>query len=228
MLYCNKCGAELTGDSLFCSKCGSKITPRVNLNVPSTEETSPAAPLSVEGSIALAEKLYEKYKEIETDKAKIAKYEEIIRRPIPAVKSHSAFKYFLPWLITAPVISSFIFWFGMRLVVVEGTVGSLYVIFFISAVAFAATLAIGGGLARNIRNDMNYLEIARHRELHGKMDELKKKTASLRSRCSSLQSSVKEYEAIVPATHRSSEMMLEVMTLLESGKADSFNDALRL
>lgn len=43
-MFCNKCGTNLSNDSVFCSKCGTRLESKVSLNKEQREETKPAPP----------------------------------------------------------------------------------------------------------------------------------------------------------------------------------------
>lgn len=181
-----------------------------------------------EEAVALARKLGQEYAEMEKLKKEMDENEAIFSKPVPEPAKHAAFKYFLPFLISAPIaggVLSYLSYFSLKM----GNSRTFYMIFtFLAVLIFAGLLIFGGRFAKSKRDEMNNLEIAKHRTQVGKMDDLKRKTSALKSRYRTIQNSVKEYEDVIPEAYRTSGQMERVASLLESGNANDFESALKI
>ena len=223
MAFCTKCGTELTSEDLFCPNCGLKIGPAA----PNEADTVPA--MTKEESIALAVKLTSEYGALEKLKHEIDEAELIIKRPIPEAPRHAAFKFFWPFLIIGFIVYILVY-LVVGLVFALGGTGEVSSSIGAVAgfVALAATLILGGNFARNQRDKMNNQEAMRIHTLRGKVDQMKKRTSELKTSYSVKKRSLEEYDAIVPESRRNRASMEKVRILLDSGKADTFCDALKL
>ena len=229
MAFCNKCGIELTDDDVFCPKCGNKIEIEKSEVKTPEAETAERPSMTKEESIALATKLAKEYGSLEKLSQEISEAEAIIKRPLPETPRHAAFKFFWPFLIIGAIIYIVVYLVvGVAFAAGGGYEMSTGVASIAAFLALAATLAIGGGVAKNRRDEMNNQEAMRMHTLRGKMDEMKKKTATLKTRYSTQKRELAQYDAIVPVTHRNKQQMERVKILLESGKADNIYDAIKL
>lgn len=237
MAFCNKCGKEITNEDLFCPKCGNKIelepSDYVKPEVEATEEKVPASEFSSmtrEESIALAGKLATEYGALEKLKQEIDEAEAIIKRPLPEPLRHTAFKFFWPFFIVAGVVYFVVYLVVAALFIAGGSSGDMGGTAggFIGLIAFAATLILGGNYARNKRDNMNLQESMRLQTLRGKIDEMKKKTATLKTKYSTKKKELSEYDDIVPTSRRTKQNMEKAKALLEGGKAENLFDAVRM
>ena len=188
----------------------------------------PISEMTREEAVALARRLSGKYAEMEKLKKEMEENEAIFSKPVPEPAKHAAFKYFLPFLIAAPIAFAFlgsISYFALQF----GHSRTMNAVFsFLAILVFAGLLVFGGRFAKSKRDEMNNLEVARQRTLIGKMDDLKRKTSELKSQYRTLQNSVKKYEDVIPSTHRTSEQMEKVASILEAGNAGDFESALKI
>lgn len=188
----------------------------------------PLSEMTREEAVALARKLAGEYGEMEQLKKEMDENEAIFSQPIPEPAKHAAFKYFLPFLIAAP-ISGAVLGAASYIALQIGNSRTFNAIFsFLAILVFAGLLIFGGRFAKSKRDEMNNLEIAKHRTQVGKMDDLKRKTNALKSQYRTLQNSVKEYEDVIPASQRTKEQMDKVASFLESGYANDFASALKI
>ena len=224
MAFCNKCGTELTGDDVFCPKCGNKIDPEIFEETKAHELPS----MTREESIALATKLAAEYGALEKLKQEISEAEIIIKRPLPETPRHSAFKFFWPFIIIGVVVYIVLYVFIAVIFLAGGSDVGAAIAPGIAFVGLGATLAIGGGVARNKRDTLNNQEALRMHYLRGKIEEMKKRTSELKTSYSVKKKSLAEYNAIVPESQRTKARMENVRRLIDSGKADNFYDALKL
>ena len=226
MPFCNKCGTRLTSEDLFCPKCGSEPA-AATVSENTVAEAASVPEMTKEESVALAKRLSKEYAEMEKVKKQIDENEAIISRPVPEPARHSAFKFFLPFLISAPIAFSVLYSIGY-IALQSGNRTVNMVFSFLAVLVLAGLLIFGGRWAKNKRDDMNSLEIAKQRTQVGKMDDLKKKTGLLKTKFRTLQNSVKPYDSLVPAECRTSQKMEKVVVLLEADKAKDFTSALKL
>lgn len=188
----------------------------------------PFSDMTREEAVALARKLGQEYAEMEQVQKEIDENEAVIAKPIPEPAKHAAFKYFLPFLIAAPIacaVLSSISYICLQI----GQSRTMYAVFaFLAVLALAGLLVFGGRFAKSKRDEMNNLEIAKHRTKVGQRDDLKRKVSALKSRYRTIQNSVKEYEDVIPEAYRTSGQMERVASLLESGNANDFESALKI
>ena len=188
----------------------------------------PFSEMTREEAVALARKLSGEYAEMEKIQKEMEENEAIFSKPIPEPAKHAAFKYFLPFLIAAPIAFAVLGSIGYFALNLGGSRTMNMVFSFLAVLIFAGLLIFGGRFAKNKRDEMNNLEIAKHRTQVGKMDDLKRKTNALKSQYRTLQNSVKDYEDVIPVTHRTSEQMEKVASILEEGYAKDLESALKI
>lgn len=220
MAFCISCGRELKDDDLFCPKCGAK-------NETVTVEEPMAAPESKEESIALADKLFSEYKSLERVTREI---EDVKSRLCLQVgntpKQHAAFKFFWPFLIYAAIA----FTIGYVIASICAYSSPEAALFFLALglIAIPILLIIGGVRAVRLREEYNRTEydsvIRRNQQ-----QELDKRNhdALIRKRQNILDK-LKEYNPIVPVTLRDSASMSKIKILLQTDKAESFGDAVKI
>lgn len=188
----------------------------------------PFSDMTRDEAVALARKLGQEYAEIEQVRKEIDEKEAIIAQPLPEPAKHAAFKYFLPFLIAAPIacaVLSSISYLCLQI----GQSRTMYAVFaFLAVLALAGLLIFGGRFAKSKRDEMNNLEIAKHRTQVGQRDDLKRKVSTLKSQYRTLQNSVKQYEDVIPAAYRTKEQMEKAASALESGYAGDIESALKI
>ena len=86
-------------------------------------------------------------------------------------------------------------------------------------------LVIGIFIAKKRREAANEELEAKERTLVRKSEDLQKKLAELRNKQNEINNALSEFKDIVPASMRSKEQMLKVKAMLETGKADTFEEA---
>ena len=92
-MFCNKCGCELTTDSEFCNKCGAPV-----------ERFADEPEMTLEESIAFAEKFKARYLSVEKLAREVADNEATIARPVrQTTGQYSFFRFFWKYLIFAAV-----------------------------------------------------------------------------------------------------------------------------
>ena len=232
MPFCRKCGVGITAADVFCPKCGAKNNfekiEKVKTAAPASVPSGTPAPESKEDGIALAGQLADTYAEIEKLKQEINAEEVIIKTPVPEPKSHSFFKYFWPALIIAPIILSVFYYIGTVVGTINQMVAPVFILYFIGFVGAAATLGIGAAISKNKQNKFNTAEQNRAHQMHVKIDQSKKKIGELSGLVRSKHSTIKQYENFIPAECRTSNSMNRVKAFLESGRAETFTDALKM
>ncbi|MBR4948122.1 MAG: hypothetical protein IKZ29_06165 [Clostridiales bacterium] len=180
--------------------------------------------MTLEESIALAEKLQKGYAKMESIERDIASKRDEIRRPLTQYRRHSFFKFFWPSFIVADI--SFVVAILLCPVFIEEFPKLYGLVILIVLLIPVAILVIGATVAKKKAREANKsIEYAQEDELN-KKDELRDKVKELEHEYNSLSISVGSYSDIVPAAYRKSSAMARVKLLLQSGKADNFADAL--
>lgn len=214
MPFCSKCGAEILSNELFCANCGAE-----------TGYSEPVIPqMTKEESIAFADKLIAEYKKLEKITQEIEENEHQMNRPVESYpKQHAAFKYFWPFLIYAAV--SFTVFYFLAGVLGRNSMGTTMFLLLLALGSIPAFLIIGGVRARRIRDELNAAEISFLNNKKEHLLELKKETSILQTKKRTMQKEIKEYEAMLPASLRSSSQISRAKILIQSGKAEDFADA---
>lgn len=232
MPFCSQCGYKLKINDVFCPQCGSKTsdeTEESTVNYVGEEYVTPAASvMTKEESIALAEKLSSEYHSLERLKKEIDENNAITSRPVPQAKPHAAFKFFWPYLVASVVALNVLVIIGY-IVFLSSFSGNAFIFFMLAAVITAVVLLIvGGKTATSKRDALNYQmsdELHRRRK---KNDELIEKNRTLQSQYSNKKRKLDQYNSLVPARFRTSRYMDRVKILLNTNKAESFDEAIRL
>ena len=180
--------------------------------------------MTLEESIALAEKLQKGYAKLESIERDIASKRDEIRRPLTQYRRHSFFKFFWPSFIIADI--AFFIAILMSPIFMEEFPKFFGLVLVIVYLIPVAILVIGVLVAKKKVKEANKaIEYAQEDELK-KKDELRDKVEELEHEYNSLSISVGSYSDIVPEAYRKSSTMARVKLLLQSGKADNFADAL--
>ena len=181
--------------------------------------------MTKEESIAFAEKLQKNYANLDAAKEQIAKNEsEIKSRSTHKVKGHSYFKYFWPWIRAAVVIYfliGFIHKMGFRYAMddVQYTLINLrrLIPFFtlVTGAIVAGVKKANNSHQVSLAEQSTYDTIAKL-ELANK-DNLKK--------IERIEEELAEYKSLVPPKARSKTAMFKIVSMLKTGKAEDFDDA---
>ena len=223
MALCVNCGSELTGDDVFCPKCGTRN--EIANDVVSEAAAEYAVPeMTKEESIAFAEKASTLYKNYERIKKEIEENKSQLSRPGPdgEVKYYSAFRFFWPYLIYAAVALNVLYFFAQLSVRATG----LALLLLAAALIVPVVLLIVGGVnARRMRDSSNALAVRAVNDRKRHLEELKKETSVLETKRVKMAAELKEFEALIPLSHRNSTSMSKVSLLLKSNKAETFTQA---
>ena len=224
MAFCSKCGKVLNEGDVFCSECGQPV---------SVENRASSVQMSVEESIALAEKLSADYDELNKIRDEISDCELELKKTETNTDTsvrYSAFRFFWPFLIIAFVV----FW----LVVIIGIVflataesasrSAIYGVDCAALIAAAIVLIIGGVRARNKRDYYNANMSSLIRSKNKKEHDLKIKLDMLKTKLRVKKKAADEYNSIVPLQFRTRQYMDKVVSLLKAGRAQSIDEALEL
>jgi len=214
MPFCSKCGAEILEDQVFCAKCGAP-----------TGNSEPVIPqMTKEESIAFADKLISEYKKLEKISQEIEDNEHQMNRPIESYpKQHAAFKYFWPFLIYAAV--SFTGFYILASLFGRSSVGLTMVLLLLALASIPFFLIYGGIRAIRIRNELNAAEISFLNNKKDHLEDLRKENSILKTKQRTMLKDIKEHEAMLPPSLRSSAQISRAKILIQSGKAEDFADA---
>ena len=214
MPFCSKCGAEILSDEIFCAKCGAP-----------TGNSEPVIPqMTKEESIAFADKLISEYKKLEKISQEIEDNEHQMNRPIESYpKQHAAFKYFWPFLIYAAV--SFTGFYILAGLFGRSSAGLTMVLLLLALASIPFFLISGGIRARRIRDELNSAEISFLNNKKDHLEDLRKENSILKTKQRTMLKDIKEHEAMLPPSLRSSKEISKAKILIQSGKAEDFADA---
>ena len=178
--------------------------------------------MTKEESIALAENLCRKYKEYEETCRQIEDNKAELKRPSNLeYKPHAAFKYFWPFLIAAAASMTTLYCFAL----ISGRV--LQLIFALLTLIVPVALLIGGGShARRLRDELNTKELNAVRTRKKRIKDLTDLNEELIASSKEIKTELDVYKDTVPMECRTSAKMERVITLLKSGRAEDFSDAL--
>ena len=223
MAFCRKCGAELSDNDVFCFSCGQPCDDQPNA---STSETDS---MSKEDSIALAGKLKTEYAAIERLQKEISENETALRRPITLSGSrYSAFRYFWPYLIYAFLLFNALFIFGTIIGMSAGSDASIIIAMFVCFGGTIGLLIFGGIRARRKRDSMNEELVEQENQINERFREIEKRTADLKYKLTNKNLEVSKYQHLVPMRFRTRYYMERVIYFLQTDKASSFSEAVRL
>ena len=234
MFYCRKCGAQLNEDDLFCFKCGQPVDAPVNAseagitNSVSVSGTS-AVLMSKEESIALAEKLKNEYVVVDRLQKEVNENESALKRPIVfSGRRYSAFRFFWPFFIYAYLALNAVLIIGVIASSGDDTGTGITVSFLFSLGAAVGLLIFGGIRAKNKRDSLNEQLANDEFQMARRYKERESNTAELKTKLMNKRNELREYQTLVPAKFRSKYYMDRVIILLQTGKAESFTEAIKL
>ena len=214
-MFCNKCGCELTTDSEFCNKCGAPV-----------ERFADEPEMTLEESIAFAEKFKARYLSVEKLAREVADNEATIARPVrQTTGQYSFFRFFWKYLIFAAV--SF-FACDLIALIFSSSEGALYFFFAMMFILPIVILIVGAVRAGNRRIEENNAILSGNQRALQQRKELIEKTASLKKDLAARKRSLEKDEYQIPTSLRKSSSMTQIITLLRSGKASNLTDAYRI
>ena len=210
-MFCNKCGNELDFDAVFCNMCGAPV-----------ERNDETSDLSVEESIALADKLKTRYSQVEKLEREVEDNNKRINGPLNLeYRRYSFFRFYWKFLVFAVIA----FYLLLIIALIADGAGFLVAMVYIVPIGILIAGIFLAIKRRNLENDAiergNDTVVEQRRTLEKKNEELKK---TLYTRKMELN----QFNDIVPAQFRKSASMAQVKSLLITKKASSFNEAFRM
>ena len=182
--------------------------------------------MTKEESIALAEKLQKDYANLDALKDQIEKNESQIKsRSSYTVRGHSYFRFFWPWLIVAVAL--------YILIGIIHNVGFRYSAdsvqyTLMAARRFAPIIAIiAGAIIAGVKksNDSDQVGQARF-SAEQEIAKLRAANDDNKNKIIRIEKELDEYRDIVPAKARTRTAMFKVVSMLKTGKAEDFEDAI--
>lgn len=214
-MFCNKCGSELTTDSEFCNKCGAPV-----------ERFADEPEMTLEESIAFAEKFKARYLSVEKLAREVADNEATIARPVrQTAGQYSFFRFFWKYLIFA-VVSFFAC--DILALMFSSSEGALYFFFAMMFISPIVILIVGAVRAGNRRIEENNAILSGNQRALQQRKDLIERTSSLKKDLAARKRSLEKDEYQIPTSLRKSSSMTQIITLLRSGKASNLTDAYRI
>ena len=182
--------------------------------------------MTKEESIALAEKLQKDYANLDALKDQIEKNESQIKsRSSYTVRGHSYFRFFWPWLIVAVAL--------YILIGIIHNVGFRYSAdsvqyTLMAAKRFAPIIAIvAGAIIAGVKksNDSDQVGQARY-SAEQEIAKLRAANDDNKNKIIRIEKELDEYRDLVPAKARTRTAMFKVVSMLKTGKAEDFEDAI--
>lgn len=177
-------------------------------------------------SIALAEKLKKSYANMDALKDQIKNNEaQINSRSSTSIRGHSYFKFYWPWLVIAAVLFILIgfihkSFFRYSANDVQYTFMALKYIIPIVALISGAFVA---GVKKE--NDSNQV-LAAERSAEEAVEKLRTANEDNRKQIERIRRELEEYNTLVPSKARTKTAMSKVASMLKTGKAEDFEDAI--
>ena len=217
MAFCNKCGNEIKEGALFCNKCGSPVEPA---------DLGPQ--MSTDESIAYLDKLKSRLTEIEKLEHEVSDNEERLNKPIQLnYGSYSFFRFYWPYLVGAGV--TFIVLSFITLIVASGGSDTASIIFLILTYGSPIAILIAGiFLASKKRGEENYAVSLGNEKAKQQRTKLEKDTAELKSKLATRKRDLASFNTKVPANLCTTTSMTKMKALIQSGKASSLEEAIRM
>ena len=182
--------------------------------------------MTKEESIALAEKLQKDYANLDALKDQIEKNESQIKsRSSYTVRGHSYFRFFWPWLVVAVAL--------YILIGIIHNVGFRYSAdsvqyTLMAARRFAPIIAIiAGAIIAGVKksNDSDQVGQARF-SAEQEIAKLRAANDDNKNKIIRIEKELEEYRDLVPAKARTRTAMFKVVSMLKTGKAEDFEDAI--
>lgn len=214
MPFCSKCGHEVSGSALFCAKCGAPV-----------EQADPVPELSPEESIDYIHKLRDKLAKIEKLEQEVAGNEARLAKPLELnYRSYSFFRFFWPYLVGSLCT---LYFFGLIFAMTSDNGRANFVSFlFVSVPVFIFILGIV--LAGKRKNRENEAISLGNEKIKEQREKLEKETQELRSRLSTSRADLTAYNRYVPKKLCTTASMAKLKALIQSGKASSLQEAIRM
>ena len=235
MAYCRKCGTKLKDEDVFCYMCGQSIDrgePSSPVVDSFDEDGTPilAVPsMTKEESIELAEKLKAEYGAIEKLQRDISDNETVLKRPVnPSGRRHSAFKFFWPFLIYAYLALNIIYIVGALISGANNDEGGIIASLFLGLGAAAGLLIFGGIRAGRKRDSLNQALADEEYQMRKRQNDLVNRNNELKTKLTSKKREVSQYTSMIPSKFRTKQYMDRVLMLLQTGRAESFADAINM
>ena len=216
MIHCAYCGAVISDDSVFCGTCG--------------KETGQNAGLSAEESIALARDLAQKYDRRDWLMSQISNCETEIERNKSRITGarYSTFRFFWPFLILSQVATLIMAVIWGLVAGIAGNRGLLDYTNIVCFLAMVATIIIGYAVACHIRDKRNGEIYRAEDKIRYDRKRFEDELEGYKSELNRINISLKDFDRLIPATMRRKEVMAKIASVLESGEASDFNQALSL
>ena len=234
MAYCRKCGTQLKDEDVFCYMCGQSIDRGESLPKGDSfdEDGTPilAVPsMTKEESINLAEKLKTEYGAIEKLQRDISDNETVLKRPVnPSGRRHSAFKFFWPFLIFAYLALNVIYIGGVLISASNSDEGGMIASLFLGLAAAAGLLIFGGVRAGRKRDRLNQEIADVEYQMRKRQNDLVNRNNELKTKLTIKKREVSQYTSMIPSKFRTKQYMDRVLMLLQTGRAESFADAINM
>ena len=186
------------------------------------ERNDETSDLSVEESIALADKLKTRYSQVEKLEREVEDNNKRINGPLNLeYRRYSFFRFYWKFLVFAAIA----FYLMLIIALIADGAGFLVAMVYIVPIGILIAGIFLAIKRRNLENDAiergNDTVVEQRRTLEKKNEELKK---TLYTRKMELN----QFNDIVPAQFRKSASMAQVKSLLITKKASSFNEAFRM
>lgn len=181
--------------------------------------------MTKEESIALAEKLQKDYANLDALKDQVKRNTaEIKSRSEHKVRGHSFFKYYWPWLLVALGLFILIrtvhrLMFSYSADSVQYTLINLR--YFVPVIALVIGAVVAGVKKGNNANQVALAE----QSFAETIKKLEKANADNESKINRIENELNEYSSMVPVKARSKTAMFKIISMLKTGKAENFEDA---
>lgn len=184
--------------------------------------------LDTRSDAALAEGLAEKYDSLEKIKGEI-KDNVFALKNMPVFdtpQKYSTFRFFWPFLIIALVVCLAVTFFTS---LITSTSNNGYLVAKIIGYAtIPVILLIGLFIAKALKKSANEEIEAKERTQSRKYNDLIKKIDELKARQNTLEEQLSDYNNLIPMSLRNRTQMLRVKTILETGRAETLEEAIEL
>lgn len=217
-MFCNKCGNELDFDAAFCNICGTPV-----------ERDDKTSDLSVEESIALADKLKTRYAQVEKLEREVADNERKIAGPLNITRGeYSFFRFYWKFLVFAAIAFFVLDFITIIVAASSSSDGGAIAMLILMFLAPIGILIAGIFVAGNRRRIENEALAAGNDRVVQQRRELEEKTAELKRTLNTRKRDLDQFNDLVPPKFRKSSSMAQVKTLLAANKASNFMEAFRL
>ena len=227
MVICSKCGAGISQGALFCEICGQQVS-SVPGEAKSAFEDENISPLDAD--IRLADDLAAKYAALDKIKEEITDTEFAMKKceVSSTPPRYSTFRFFWPFFIIA-LGASFVVTLITALIAASADSDfGIAVAEILGYLSIPVVLLIGLFVAKARRNAANEELEAKERTMMRKSDDMHRKVVELRNMQGDITIELSMYKDKVPAPFRNKNQMLRVKSMLETGKAQSFDEAIEM